>query len=704
MFAITNNSYEFKYITTSISGDGIKVVYLPPVPSDKYIFDLGGKWKKTEYPDDWAKWKREEAEGLKINPDFMHPRIEAFVDQEWDRRLNGFWFWNTVKGVRTPTYVTGLHYFYMCWWDTYFDYPSFRDTDKEIFYLLQRNDEDPDCFGTLLGTIRRYGKSAILGCWATEPVTRERKRNSGMQGETDKKIKAFYLENILYPFRRIPEFFTPIYNQGSTMQEGIEFSPTISKGKKQKESFKMETLDSKINYGPSDINHYNRAKLYRYAGEESGKVMEVDVYARHDKVKPCMKLGVSIYGKMFYATTADETSPKVKRFEELFYDSDFDNKGGDGQTKSGLYAAFLPAHYAYEGFLDEFGIPKSDEAQARILLERKKYEDEPSKLITLVRQYPMSISEYFYTNAADCQFNVRILQERKNDLILDKKIVTKASFNWLGGNKNNGKVSCDTDTGGKCSVYWIPEDIKYCNLIRQIGEIDGVKQWEPLNTHKFVIGVDPIEWKANTVGSRRSKPAAYVYRKYDTSVDGLYDDDQLRELAIKKFPFKTGIPVVRFAYRPDDPRVFYEAIIRMAVYFGCQVHIEQQKAAGLMQYMEDHGYAAFIMKRPEITFTSQYSQTQAGTDGTPASKGTTNLFTEKIAAHITVWGHRYPFIELIEDLLEFDPEHTTIYDDTVAFGFSLLGSEKRENQKQITVDLGKYFNLHDNSGAGNRYN
>lgn len=697
MFDKTDNLYSFKYLTSSISGEGITHVYLPKKPINSLIHDFNGKWDRTLLPKEWDKWRKEEAKFLETDPDYIHPFIEPFVSQEWDRRMNGFWFWNTVNGVKEATYITGLHYFYLCWWVTYFDNPSFRDTDKEIFYVLQRNDEDPKCFGSLLGTIRRYGKSAILGCWMLESITRERKRNAGMQGETDKKISEFYLENILYPFRKLPDFFTPIYNESSTLKSGIEFSPTIARGKNQKATIKTETLDSKINYGASDVNYYNRAKLYRYGGEESGKVKEVDVYLRHKKVKPCMQIGIKIYGKMFYATTADEESEKVARFEDMFYHSDFDDKGIDGQTKSGLYAIFLPAQYALLDFIDENGIPESAKADEWLMADRDKFKDYPADLITLIRQYPRSIAEYFYTDAKNCQFNVKILQERKNDLILNKYITTKANFSWLNGKRNSAKVSCDTDVNGKFDVYYLPEDIGDCNLIRQIGAIDGVIQYEPLNTSKYVIGCDPIEW-GKTVGGKRSKPAAYVIRKYDISVDGNYTDEEFRDLASKKYAFKTGFPIIRYAYRPDDPKVFYEYIVRLAIYFGCQVHIEQQKAAGLMQYMEANGYSAFIMQRPEITFTSQYSNRQIDTPGTPASRGLTNLFTGLIATNVQVFGHRYPFVKLVEDLLGFEPDNTTIYDDTVAFGFGLMGSEKIEKPKNVQIDLGQIFQLYDNRG------
>ncbi len=698
MFNKTDNPYKFKYITTAISGDGIKEVYLPIKPQESAINDFGGKWQKIELPEEWEKWEQEESEGLKNNPDYIHPFIESFTAREWERRMNGFWFWNTVNGRKEATYITGLHYFYLCWWTTMFeDSKTFRDPDREIFYLLQYADEDPKCLGILLGTIRRYGKSAILGCWLMEPIMRERRKNAGMQGETDRKIKEFYIENILYPFRRLPKMFTPVYNEASTLMDGVQFYPTISKGKNQKKSFKTESLDSKINYGPSDVNYYNRAKLFRYGGEEAGKVMEVDVYTRHDKVKPAMKTGALIFGKMFYATTADETSSKVESFEKMFYDSDFDDKEANGQTKTGLYAAFLPGYYGYEGYFDEFGVPLWEAAKESLIIDRKSYENQPSKLIGLIRQYPFTISEYFYTNAGDCLFNVKILQDRKTELMLNKKIIDVGDFDWTGGNKHSGKISYTPNSSGRFKISYLPP-LEDRNKVRQNGEIDGVKQWEPLNTAKYVIGCDPIDWTRKTVSNKRSKPVLYVIRKYDPQVDGIHSDEDFEQMALNRHPFETGFPIVRCGFRPEDPTTFYKWAISLCVFFGCQIHIEQQKASGLMGYMRQNGYGAFIMNRPEITYTKFNTANQVDTDGTPASKGTTQLFTGLIATNCRYFGHRYPFIELIEDMLTFDVDDTLLSDDTVAFGFGLLGVEKKEHNKTTTVDLSKYFHIKDNTG------
>ena len=56
--------------------------------------------------DNYDKHKKDDA------PDFYDDRLEQFKEQEWNRRLNGFWFMNNG----TPCFITGLYYLYLVWW------------------------------------------------------------------------------------------------------------------------------------------------------------------------------------------------------------------------------------------------------------------------------------------------------------------------------------------------------------------------------------------------------------------------------------------------------------------------------------------------------------------------------------------------------------------------------------------------------------
>jgi hypothetical protein len=117
--------------------------YWERIPMPYWYKDVMKAW------DDYDKKKKDD------EPDFYDERLEEFKRQEWDRRLNGFWYYN--NGV--PTYITGSHYMYMQWWSIDIGYPRFRQPDLEYFYFLQYCIEDPNCMGMLEITKRRFGKT-----------------------------------------------------------------------------------------------------------------------------------------------------------------------------------------------------------------------------------------------------------------------------------------------------------------------------------------------------------------------------------------------------------------------------------------------------------------------------------------------------------------------------------------------------------------
>jgi hypothetical protein len=220
--------------------------------------------------------------------------------------------------------------------------------------------------------------------------------------------------------------------------------------------------------------------------------------------------------------------------------------------------------------------------------------------------------------------------------------------------------------------------------------------YSPMNDKKFVAGVDPIdhgvivEGKGGDeeyVSTRRSKPVLFVKRKYDTAIDGVLTQEILEERAKDKFPYKTNRYVAMMDVRPGDPNVFYERALMMMWYFGCSLHPESQKP-GIINYFYEQGCGDFILSKyiPESGYRKNVYA-----DGTPASQITIQEYTGAIATYVEYWGHTIPFIELIEDLLSFNPKKTTEFDYSVACGFTELGM--RIQPKTFTMPLVDIFDI-----------
>lgn len=685
----SSNIYHFKYLATSVTGRGIPQVYLPEIPAADQILDFGsGKWERQELPEYFDDWRDKETfENAKINKfnenqkkkmqkgeeylpmqeEYLHPKLEEFKEREWKRRLEGVWIYLIIEGEKTPVYLTGLHYFLLQWWPVPFEV-IYRDTDREIGYWIQYWEEDPRSLGGILGMMRQYGKSVWLGVWGYERTSRTRNAHLGMQGENDKAIKSFYETHILYPFDRLVDFFTPQYYQAGQNKESLEFVATKKRNKRLTADEMNTAINSKIDYGIADINRYNGKTLTGYIGEEPGKVIDVKIYDRHRKIVPAMR---ARKGKIFYASTSDEVSPKAKTYRDLVMDSDYQIRKENGETKSGLYFAFIPAHHSIH--FDEYGIPTSEENRQALLANRKAYQDNPASYTIECRQYPMTIDEYFYVDANKCLFNVRILQETRNRCYENPNIVAGVDFIWEGG-VEFGKVM--TVPGDSCKVTRIIKNPDERNMVVDRGEGMGIYRYMPVNDSAYCAGLDPIQHKIipGETG-RKSKPIMYVKRKYDSALEGPTSPQIKAQRMVDKFDYKTGIPELRYDLRPNDPVIFYDHILKICWYYGIKVLVELQYGAALISHFESKGCGLFIMKRPDITRTSKRFNQE--TDGVSASTGTTQIFTGLIAHDVEYYGHKYPFLELATDLLSFDPYDTLEFDDSVAWGLTLLAEQEK---------------------------
>lgn len=120
-------------------------------------------WEIPQKPKNVARLLIQEERDRQLRSTYFDSELQQYREREWDRRMNGFWFYNNGK----PTFITGLHYFYLSHWVIDIGYPSFRITDMKWFYFWDYCVEDPECFGMTEVTQRRQGK-----CHSTEDLVR----------------------------------------------------------------------------------------------------------------------------------------------------------------------------------------------------------------------------------------------------------------------------------------------------------------------------------------------------------------------------------------------------------------------------------------------------------------------------------------------------------------------------------------------------
>lgn len=637
-----------------------------------------------------------------LDPNFIHEHqkeLNDWEEREFERCQDGIWFINNT----TLTYLTGDYYKFLTQWQPLFGFPEYRENDKETFYWIKYWEEDPNSYGGLYFTLRREGKSTKMGFWITNRTSTNFKHLSGMQGVDNVQIQDFYNNMIIDPFYKLPYYSKPTYDITTLQKKGIVFKEPPKRNKKRIQSQKKLVLESKMDYRTSEANKYDQAKLNSSAVEEFGKTISCDVSQRWGFMKPCHTLGRFIIGKSFWATTCefmDVTDRGGKAAKKMCVQSDFDRRGDDGQTITGLYAAMMPADCAFEGCYDEWGYPLRDEARKLILSKRKVVKDNPKDYSALVRKFPLDWAEVFWINTEKCEFNATILQDRRSELLMNPPQIRKVDLRWKDNIRFSRVEMFDNPDNGWLQLGWLPrteDEKKWLNDVERRNE-GGTIKYGPKNGHLFGSGVDPIDHGVvvddsiadnEFVSSRRSRPVQYVKRKYDSSVDGAITPELLIQRAAEKFPYKTNKYIARMGVRPNDPNIFFERSLMICWLFSTPLKCESQKP-GLINWFDDANCEDFLQDK-YVPILENFKKSD-DVKGTPASPMMIQEYTSAIATDVEYFGHTYIFIEMVDDDLIFNPGKTKEHDDTVAQGWTEIGCKIRSKVVALPLrEITDYF-------------
>lgn len=646
---------------------GLKIT-LPKAPAPEEIlnYHLPRKEQKFDVIQD------EVVEKVKRYRYLEPEEAKAFRDQEWHRRRNGVHFFNNGN----IEYVTGLHYFYLCYWKfsvkkrtwkrKKLGLPDWVDADRDHFYFWQICDEDDDCYGMIEITNRRAGKTFRALCTEYELISRTPESIGGIQSKTTKDSKKCF-NKLVKSWQKIPEFFQPIDSGETHPVSGLRFQEPGTRNTKGERREYLEVLGSEINYGSSKEEDYDGDGLLFYFGDEIGKTVDANVYERWLVVKECLSDGSDITGKALLTTTVEEMERKGGKNCKLIWDgSDPEKRDAIGQTESGLYKYFKPAYYGLRGgdkeikkdFIDEWGYSKIKECRA--FLEKKRSGKSGASLSSEKRKYPFEESECFIIDNQQSPLDTdRLYAQIEHNSGLPASRVRRGNFIWK---KRDEKVEFVDSKEGKWQVVWMPEE-KDRN---QHTTLRGKKA--PAMRHISCSGVDPYDHKSTT-SKKKSNAASVVRLKFDPMK-----------------PFDSKLFACLYVARPPTPELFYEDMVIQSFFYGHEILVETNKP-GIVNYFRTRGYFNYLMRRPEPTHTA-FSKANQKEPGIPmtgdAARGAligslesevyTNVGWIKIEEE-QLFAKCY-ISDLCLDLIEFEVDNWTDYDITVATGLSLLAERK----------------------------
>ena len=128
---------------------------LPAEPKSVHVH-AKNKWQKIEYPKELSRLKN--IFDWRSHPEDQKEKWYDYIDEEFKRRDEGFWFMNNNK----PTYITGTHYMYLQWSKIDVGAPDFREANRLFYIFWEACKADKRCYGMCYLKNRRSGFSFML--------------------------------------------------------------------------------------------------------------------------------------------------------------------------------------------------------------------------------------------------------------------------------------------------------------------------------------------------------------------------------------------------------------------------------------------------------------------------------------------------------------------------------------------------------------
>lgn len=706
--------YDEKWNLIVISKDGtlgdvyyINGIYigLPETPDKSDIRYEHNKWIPSKYPVELARLKTI-FDWNKRDIAFKNRWVD-YITEEFVRRDQGYWFINDGK----PTYITGGHYMYLQWSKIDVGLPDFRESNRVFFLFWQACQADPRCFGMCYLKNRRSGFSFMSSSELSNTGTISKDARLGILSKTADDAKKMFTDKVVPIVRNYPFFFKPIQDGNDNPKSELAFripAAKITKKNMYDESDPDEItgLDTTIDWKATADNSYDGEKLLRIVHDESGKwILPLNILNNWRVTKTCLRLGSRITGKCLMGSTVNALPKGGKNFKKIYLESDPRDRNENGQTKSGLYALFIPMEHNFEGHIDEYGHAVIDEPTkptygpdgslikhgclSRWQNEVDSLKSDPDALNEWYRQFPRTESHAFRDESKQSIFNLTKIYQQidYNDSLIKDRVITRGRLDWKDGIQDSSVV-WTPDPRGRFLTSWIPPAHLQNNVIKKGGK------FFPGNEHLGAFGCDPYDI-SGTVDGKGSNGS--LHGKTGFSMEGVPNN----------FFF------LEYISRPPTAEIFFEDVLKACFFYGMPVLAENVKAR-LLYHFKNRGYRAFSMNRPDKKH-DKLKGAELEIGGIP---GTSQDIIQAHAAGIESYIEKYVgydlegtyrdsdemgqflFTETLEDWASFDISNRTKNDASISSGYAIMATNRhtflhKQEPTKLTFKLPRY----DNSGA-----
>lgn len=638
----------------------------------------------------------------------------GYIEEEFERRENGYWFKNNGK----DTYLTGPNYMYLQWSNIDVGYPDFREANRIFWIYWEACKADPRCFGVCYVKIRRSGFSFMASSEGGNVGTSKKKSKIGILSKTGTDAKEMFVNKVVPIVVSYPFFFKPIQDGMDRPRTEILYRMPAKKITRKNvhifdEDQAEEGLETTIDWKNTADNSYDGQKLVLLLHDESGKWLAPDNILNNWKVtKTCHKLGGRIIGKCMMGSTVNPLKKGGGNFKKLYEDSDPRKRNANGQTKSGLYALFIPTEWNLEGFIDMYGMPVMNTPDKPVMgidgipikigaidfwkNEEEGLKSDPDALNEFYRQFPRSTSHAFRDDSKESLFDLTKIYSQidYNDSILKDHFLTQGRFDWENGERFS-RVIFTPDPRGRFFTSWIPP----LHLQNRVEKRNGL--WHPMNEHIGAMGCD----------------------SYDISgtVDGFGSNGSLHGLTkMNMEDAPSNQFFLEYIARPPMAEIFFEDVLMAIWFYGMPVLAENNKPR-LLYHLKNSNCRPFSMNRPDKSF-QKLSKTEKEIGGIPNnSEDIKQIHAAAIESYINKFvgfdasgNYRDPdemgemyFNRTLLDWSKFDINNRTAFDASISSGLSVIANNKhmftaQKEQSKISVKFARYTQSGDLSKLINR--
>jgi len=677
-------------------------IALPKPPKDVFKH-VKNKWVKFDYPKELSRIKN--IFDWRNYPEEKKDQWYDYIDEEFKRREEGFWFMNNGK----PTYIVGTHYMYLQWSKIDVGAPDFREANRLFFIFWEACKADKRCYGMCYLKNRRSGFSFMSSAETVNLATISSDSRYGILSKTGADAKKMFTDKVVPISINYPFFFKPVQDGMDRPKSELAYRVPASKFTRKKMAAtdgleEIEGLDTTIDWKNTGDNSYDGEKLALLVHDESGKWERPDNILNNWRVtKTCLRLGSRIIGKCMMGSTSNALDKGGDNFKKLYNASDVTKRNRNGQTKSGLYSLFIPMEWNYEGFIDEYGVPVFTTPDVDVFAPDGELIDigvvdswqnevdglkgDQDALNEFYRQFPRTTEHAFRDESKNSIFNLIKIYEQidYNEEMTRTLGITTGNFQWVNGIKDS-QVIFYPDPKGRFKTSWVPPQ----QLQNRVVLKNGIKY--PGNEHMGAFGCDSYDI-SGTVDGEGSKGALHGLTRFS-----------MEDAPANSF-------FLEYLSRPPTAEIFFEDVLMALVFYGMPILAENNKPR-LLYYLRRRGYRGFSMNRPDKIW-NKLSVAEKEVGGIPnSSEDIKQAHAAAIEMYIQdhvgmkqdgTFGDLY-FNALLNDWSKFDINKRTKFDASISSGLAIMANNRhlyapnvKVEKQPLNINISKYSNTGTNS-------